>query len=489
MNIIYLGAEVPSNRKILEACHVKNVGISFWRLKQRGLPKTKEYLIKNYFPEYMNVYVYPGLPYNQELNPVELEEFAADYEHFVAVNIDRIFAFTDFHNVYLPKGLLGQQRAIVFDGEEKFWPIYTKAVNYAELLEFAQKYPHIAVDGDLVDSDPSIAAKIKAVSSQFGTEFHALSYARPDALRGALWTTVSTMSWLSPMMRGETIVWDGNQILRYPARMKEQARPRYKAVCERAGLNFDKILEDDNVEVCRLAVWSYDQFETRFNMISGSGNDDLFNNLPELGMQVSTETPHSDIDNRGSGVRKLKPRNPAEMTTLPVFGVQVETIIEKDIDGRDVIKDVPVLSSNATSLRMCNTCFVAANCPAFKPDNMCAFNLPVEIKTKDQLKALLNAIIEMQGQRVAFARFSEELNGGYPDPNVGQEMDRLFKMLESIKKLEESSSFVKMTLESKGSSSGVLSSLFGERAQVLRELPDGGYSETVTDAIIQQSFE
>jgi hypothetical protein len=137
---------------------------------------------------------------------------------------------------------------------------------------------------------------------------------------------------------------------------------------------------------------------------------------------------------------------------------------------------------------MCDTCFVAANCPAFKPQNTCAFNLPVEVKTKEQLAALLNAIIEMQGQRIAFARFAEEINGGYPDPNTSQEMDRLFKMIKTTKDLEDSSSYIKMTVEAKNGG-GVLSQIFGERAQHLTELPNGGMSEEQVTRIIQQGIE
>ncbi|NDD67480.1 hypothetical protein EBZ35_07525 [bacterium] len=111
----------------------------------------------------------------------------------------------------------------------------------------------------------------------------------------------------------------------------------------------------------------------------------------------------------------------------------------------------------------------------------------MEIKTKDQLKALINAIIEMQGQRVAFARFSEELNGGYPDPNVGQEIDRLFKLLKTVKELDDSTSFIKMTLEGRTSGAGVLSSIFGEKAQVLKELPEV-IDATVVDEVIERNL-
>jgi len=150
-----------------------------------------------------------------------------------------------------------------------------------------------------------------------------------------------------------------------------------------------------------------------------------------------------------------------------------------------VIKDVTTLRSNSTSLRVCDTCFVAANCPAFKPQNTCAFNLPVEVKTKEQLKSLINALLEMQGQRVAFAKFSEDLNGGYPDPNVGQEMDRFFKMLKTIKDLDDSREFIRMTVERQGAG-GVLSAIFGDRAQTLRELPNDGLNENKTNEIIKQ---
>ena len=478
MNIIYLGAEVPSNRKILESVHVENVGFSFWRARQRGLPKNKSFELINYFNERMNIYAYPGIPQHTHLTQEELEEFIADYDDFVATNIDRLTAFMGM-DAPVEKLLNGSAVTAFTDELDKFWPVYSGKVTYAEMLNLAETYKHLVVHGDTIDSDPSIEAKMRGVINQYGVQVHALSYARPDDLRNAPWTTVSTMSWLSPMMRGETIVWDGNQIVRYPSRMKEQARPRYKAIYEQAGLDFDKIMEDDNVEVCRLAVWSYEQFEMRMRM-----GEDLFNNLPEMQVSTNGENTLPDVNRSGSQMRKFTPRNEDEMTTLPVFGIENKTIVDRDEDGRDVIKDVPVLSSNSTSLRQCNTCFVASNCPAFKPESMCAFKLPVELKTKDQLKALINSIIEMQGQRVAFARFSEELNGGYPDPNVGQEIDRLFKLLKTVKELDDSTSFIKMTLEGRTSGAGVLSSIFGEKAQVLKELPEV-IDATVVDEVIE----
>ena len=186
--------------------------------------------------------------------------------------------------------------------------------------------------------------------------------------------------------------------------------------------------------------------------------------------------------------KKLIERDPQEIQNLPVFGYQMKTIVDVDENGNEILKDVPLVKTTGSSLRQCNTCFVAANCPAFKPDNSCAFNLPVTVQTKEQLKALLNAIIEMQGARVAFSRFAEELNGGYPDPNTSQEIDRLFKLVKGLKELEENREFIRITAE-RQSSGGVLSAIFGDRAQALKDLPNGGLTEVETTKIIQQSLE
>jgi hypothetical protein len=175
------------------------------------------------------------------------------------------------------------------------------------------------------------------------------------------------------------------------------------------------------------------------------------------------------------------------MQNLPVFGFKMKTIVDTDDEGRDILKEVPVVNTQSSSLRQCDTCFVASNCPAFKPQNTCAFNLPVEVKTTEQVKALLTAIIEMQGQRVAFMRFAEEMNGGYADPNVSQEIDRLFKLVNNLKELESNREFIQITAQRQGSG-GVLSAIFGDRAQALKELPETLREETVTK-IISESIE
>jgi len=477
MKIIFLGAEVPSNRTLLETTGAQNVGFSFYRLLSRGLPK-KGYLLDNHFDDHFQIHLHPGLP---EIHDLDLGEFSALYEQFVAENMTRLASFSEI-DVDDQEFVENQRRtcwAEVPPG--KFLPIWNPKTGFKGLNSLAERYLDIGLPGNALETETQLAAVARTLARS-GTRFHILGSARPDNLRSVPAESTTTMSWLSPMMNGETIVWDGTKLVRYPKRMKDQARTRYRNVYKTAGIDVDLILEDDPKEVCRLAVWSYQQYEARLN---GMNDDFLYINNDGMEVEQSGEATPSDIDKRPPQVRKLEPRNPEEMGNLPVFGYNTDTVIEDD----GTIKDVTLVQSQSTSLRVCDTCYVAANCPAFKPASTCAFKLPVEVKTKEQLKSLINAIIEMQGQRVAFMRFAEEMQGGgYSDPNLSQEIDRLFKLIKTTKELDDSREFIRMTVERQGSA-GVLSSIFGDKANVLKELPNEGLNEIQTTKIIKDLTE
>lgn len=504
MNISFMGAEIPSNRLLLLDSGVKHVTVSYWGLAKRGLPKTKSYLLSEKYPDDVKIIVDGGGRQADKagLSVRELEDYAASFEDWIVDNYDHISGVIEFDSHVLGSDWIHNQRKTLgWELGDKYIPVWHKEVGHTALFSLSEQWKNVAILGDTIDSDTSLAGRVRAMRTQFGTSYHGIGCAKPDNLRQVPLESASTLSWLSPMMRGETIVWDGTRLVRYQKKQKAQARPRYKAVIEKAGLDFDKIMNDDNNEVTRLAIWSYLELEKSLDkkkpphltVVNDSLLSDNSGGIDDPGL---AETMGVSPDNSGLEVRKdsdverpkIVSRDPSERMNLPVFGVSTKSILEKDETGRDLIRDVTVLESTQSSLRQCNTCFVAANCPAFKPDNVCAFNLPIEVRTKDQLKGLLNAVIEMQGARVAFSRFAEELNGGYPDPNTGQEIDRLFKIVGEVKKLEENKEFVRMTVE-RQTSGGVMSALFGDRANTLKELPNGGLNEEETTRIIAETLE
>ena len=492
--IIFGGVEIPSNRTMLERSnHVEHVMLSYWGLRKRGLPKTKLYLISEHFPSYMKVWLDSGAIQADAsgMTKEELEEYAADYQEFVATNYDRIEGWVEFDSQILGFDWLLDQREAL-DPDAKMWVVWHEKFGPKLLSEWASEHRNVAIPGNVIDSVVSLAGMIRGLKAQNNVDFHALGTAKPDNLRQIPFTTASTLSWLSPMRRGETIIWDGQKLVRYQKKMKAQARARYKHVVENAGLDFQKFVNDEDQEATKVAIWSYLQLdkvmsknnhEPKKPLLVDNSDDTLYTGLMEMGGYGSN---NSDSEVRKVERQEVEKRDPNDIVPLPVFGYQMKTVVETE-DGVDVLKDVPVVQTQYGSMRQCNTCFVSATCPAFKPNNNCAFNLPIEVKTREQLKALLTAIVEMQGQRVAFMRFAEEANGGYADPNVSQEIDRLFKLVKNVKDLEESKEFIQITA-SRASSGGVLSAIFGDRAGQLRDL-DRPLNEEQTTRIISESLE
>jgi len=488
-NIIFGGVEIPSNRTLLEASGVDRVLLNYWGLRKRGLPKTKAYLIGEHFLDDMKVWVDSGATQADKANlsKRELEEYAADYEEFIAINYDRIEGFTEFDSQVLGLHDIVKNR-VVYENDPKLWVVWHEEYSVALLEEWAAEWQNIAIPGAAIDNVTTLAKVVQRIKGKYPVQIHGLAVAKPDVLRAIPFDTVSTLSWLSPMRRGETIVWDGNKLARYPKKMKAQARLRYKMIVEKAGLDFKKFVEDDTKEATKVAIWSYRQLEKTMSknkrpQVSDNSDDTLYTGLMELGGVGS--------NNSGSEMRKVNTpeviqRDPNEIVPLPVFGYEMKTVVEHE-NGHDVLRDVPVVQGQYGSLRQCNTCFVKDNCPAFKDDNACAFNLPVEVKTKEQMKGLLTSIVEMQGQRVAFMRFQEELSGGYADPNVSQEIDRLFKIVGNMKDLETNKEFVQITA-SRQSSGGVLSAIFGDKAAALKEQQQT-LNEEETTIIIREQLE
>jgi hypothetical protein len=88
----------------------------------------------------------------------------------------------------------------------------------------------------------------------------------------------------------------------------------------------------------------------------------------------------------------------------------------------------------------------------------------VVIRSRNELGGVMRALTEIQTQRILMMRFGEELKGE-PDVLVGIEMDRLFKMVERWRNIEDSRDTLKISVDAKGEAAqmGVLSRLFGEK--------------------------
>lgn len=475
MRLIFSGSEVPSNRILLENCGVNAFGFSWYRAYKRGFPKTKPFTFDAFSPDSL-IFVTPGIV-EGDLSEEEIEHLAADYQDFVITHLDRISGFLEFDSSVLGKGWVEQQRAFFLDeAEDQFWPLWNHLEGIPTLHEMADVYPHIAIKHESLVMG-NAGTQINALAQQKDVVFHAVECAKPEVLKSINFVTASTQSWNSPMRNGETIMWDGTDLSRYPKKMKEQVIPRLWSAAADYGLDYAKLENLDSQEATKLAVYSFKSLEDHINgniqppplslVLNNSGTG-----LLERHDQTATGTPdNKDVDISTSEVSQNHLPTPREVGTrkiLPGFGMTEVAIKERNELGAIVDREVPALASTATSMRQCNSCFIKGKCPEYKPDADCAFLFPVELGTKEQEQAALNTLKEVQFQRVAFAKMVEDLNGGYPDPNLSTEIDRYMAISAKAKDIMDDSETLEMSMKVKGGQ-GVISRVFGGGPEYRRE--------------------
>ena len=450
----FLGAEQPGWRTLLDDCGVDTIATSFWGLSRR-LPKRRELKITDW--GFDRVYLDSGgYSANKATMTVgEAEGYAATYRAFVEANIDDLEMVSEFDYLPLGPAWIERQRRAFWDhiDPHQFLPMWHPDQGLTALEELASRYPRVGVTQGAIDGQINVTHRLAALA-RGGTLLHGVAITKPEVLRSVDFTSAGSTSWLSPSQYGDTIIWDQNRLIRYPKRMKEQARERHRMAIIDAGFDYDRIAADDNGEVLRLSVWSWLQFQASLNNPS--------NYTPH-----AADTPESGNEGEGvetnEGDKRNVVRTPAitrATEILPVVSFVTPSSDTINEDGTPVERS-PELQVLASSQRVCDHCYVAQKgCPKYQPGYACGYELPIEIKTKGQRAAMVRGMAEMQAQRLWFTRFNEELNGGYPDQNTGQEYDRLMKTFQIQAELEDDRDFLRISVEGRGQV-GAISRLFG----------------------------
>lgn len=456
----FLGLEQSSLRRKLLDAGVKNGGFSYWSVRNR-LSKKKPVLLGEWGFE--RIFLDSG-GYSANKDPSkhtarEWAEYGTAYADFAMDHLDDLEMISEFDCLALGPAWIEKMRQDVWSKipVEKFLPIWHPEHGVRSLEELGERYKRIGITQDhLAQPGLNVTPHLNKLANN-GVQLHGLAMGRPDAVRHVRFASVSSTAWLSGARFGESQIWDGARLIRYPASMKSQARTRHQRDFERAGMDAAKIQADDTHEVTRMALWSWLQYEKSLQGVTAPA------------ASIDVETPDYDedeVDRADLPVRKTRATpKPRPVEFLPVFGFTEQQAVDTDSNEMTTYH-LPVL--NSAPLRQCNTCFVRAECPAFEEDASCKFHMPIEVKTPAQRKALMNALVEMQAQRVAFMRFREELSGGYADPSLSQEYDRLIKTFQVLAEIEDEREFFRMNVEARGKS-GVLSRLFGKEAAALTD--------------------
>lgn len=280
------------------------------------------------------------------------------------------------------------------------------------------------------------------------------------------------------MKFGDVIVFDGRTLHRYPVKYAERARKRHRMWVEQNEFDGEAWQNGDKNELLRVGIWSWlewaDSLASRHGLTVPNSADKSGDEQPEGADATISHLPVH---------RSAHPVARRELVDLPVFGFRQSD--KEDEDGHREL--LPVISE--ASMRACDTCFLAAsNCPGYQAGSACAFKFPVRVETKGQRKAVFNGAIEMQFQRVALMYANEQLSGGYADPNLSQEIDRLIKMMSVQAEMEDERDYFEMTVRAKGKT-GVLSRLMGADVGAAASRTARPLDDIETDRVIAGQFE
>jgi hypothetical protein len=485
VTVLYFGGgESGEWRPFLAEEGVRHVSLSYVGLSKR-LKLARPWTLATHFPEDTRILLDAGgytfnRPPREGEDPLSEEdamELATNYMRFVEANIDRVDAVTEFDAQVLGRDWLESMRRDFYDDlGDRFIPIWHSDTGDSGLEELASRYDRVGVLRSGI-GDNAIP-KFSALIARYGVKLHALGMTKPEMIQAVRWDSVGSLSWIDPSLNGSTIIWVQNELKWYSKKFKDQARKRHRSYIEQQGFDVGKILDDDRKEVLRLSVWSWQQF------MASLGGPPRVTPHGQSGPEQNRERAGSAVDPHGQdrGTARLLPAVPEKRsrTLLPVIGVTRSGGDEGAEDGSESL-----LGATPKSLMRCDTCVIRDVCPEFSQNSECAYELPVDLTSKNQLRHAFDTVLSMQFQRIARMSMIEQLQGGYADQNLSAEIDRFGRLTKLRHDAEKSG--VTVTIAAQGDAgTGAISRLFGR--DVGDQVTDRALPAPVTTAEVIGSY-
>lgn len=435
MKLYFGGSEVPSHRKLLTEAGVKYLSLSYYGLR-RKVKFARPWLLSEHYTPEQHIFLDSGCySLNKPDSDVTEEEaayLATSYMSFAKANIAAVDMISEFDaNVLGPEWLSAMREEFYDDLGDKFLPIWHSETGRDELARLAQRYARVGIlQADVSDDITSFLTKLV---NDYGTKLHGVAMTRMKVMQEIPWDSVGSTSWISPQQYGDTFVWTGRELKRYPKAYKESSRKRHRGVFQENGFDVEKIQNDDTSEVLKLSIWSWQQFVANI-----SEKDTVISpDTPTEDIDPSVETPGTEVahqtSKRGNPRSEVEPFEPRETTMLPIMGIGRVEVTGKDAEGNETTSVREVFAPRSESMRMCDSCYLANKCPGFKAGSNCLYNIPIMINSVDDLDNAVHGLASMQLQRVMFMTMVEQVEGGYADSNTSAEIDRLARLLKQAK--------------------------------------------------------
>jgi hypothetical protein len=456
-------------------CGILDISLSYFGLRRRT-KFTKPWLIQDKFKSNQNIFIDSGChtinsAKEQVYTNEELKGIAEHYYSWITDNISEIEIYSEFDSTQLgDKFIEGYRGSVQSISPDKFLPIWHSDYGTDNLRRLGETYGRVgilqtAIGGrDLVPVLNSVAAR--------GIKLHGLAMTKPDIMQAVPWESVSSTSWISPMQYGDTIIWSHNQLKRYPKKMKDQARKKERAAFMAGGFDLEKIYDDDAHELLRVSLWSWTKQVEAINRKTNRGVTTPVNYSDDEFSDFDSADVGTVVDRVQKRVPTALPRNPSDRQVIPFLDFDIDIEKRKNkLTGEMEDIEVPKVRVRSESMRICDTCFLAAKCPMFEENTTCAYDIPIVVETKEQMTSLMNSVVSMQAQRVLFMKMAEDTSGGYADPVLSGEIDRLGKLMKTKHEMEQEGFSLTVTAKQQGQMS-MVDRIFGDigNTKTLHEL-------------------
>jgi hypothetical protein len=469
----FAGAEIPGHRKLLNEQGIQHTALSFMGLRRR-VKHTELWSIATHFTGSV-LLDSGGHTLNREgveMSKNEIEDICVEYDQFLSMrendNLGAVDRFIEFDPLVMGKEWIAERREEPLF-QEKGIAVWHEQWGVDELKRMADNYEYIAV-GQGTCGDRDIVPVLRSMARS-GVKFHGMGFSSPPLMLALTWASVSSTTWISAASHGETMVWTGTELKRYPARYKAQARKRHRTLFDSNGLDAAAIEADDPTENLKLSLWSWSQQIAAVNQhqieavtpnakraetATGENGEGVVETM--VSETQNDDTTHASSDRR----KRLLP------------GIETEAFVHRYTDpesGERKSRTEHRLSITDLNVRVCDGCFLKEKCPEYEPGESCVYEIPVRVRTKEQYMALLDSIIAMSAARVFSMRMSEEVEGGYADPNLSTLIDQMARLIKLKAALEEASFSFSLKVQQNGhAEAGILSRLFGSEAVAPRAI-------------------
>lgn len=267
MDLYFAGAEIPGWRNLLTSRGVRHQALSFVGLSRR-VKFARPWLIAEKFGPEVSVFLDSG---GHTINKDDgraggdaLPDTLERYERFVVENADAVNVATEFDALALPADMRVAHRARLSDLlHDRFLPVWHPEDGLAELYILTELYGRVAITQTSI-GNRDIIPVLRGLARQ-GVRLHGAGMTKPDIMRAVDWDSVASSSWLSPSMYGDTIVWAGGELKRYPKKYKAEARKRHRTLFTNNGFDAEAIASDDRTELLKLSIWSWTEFMNDLN--------------------------------------------------------------------------------------------------------------------------------------------------------------------------------------------------------------------------------